>query len=120
MVQFLSFSLSFIATLILASSVDAATCVVAKSNSDDSVAIRKAFNDCKNGGTVSFPKGNTYYMKSAIEIDGLKGITVKFNGQIVLPVFNKSFKGGNSYISIKGDRINFAGGGTIVGNGQTW
>ncbi|GAA5807979.1 hypothetical protein MFLAVUS_001360 [Mucor flavus] len=120
MVQFLSFGLSLIASIILASSVDAATCVVAKSSSDDSITIAKAFNDCKNGGTVSFPKGNTYYMKSVLKIEGLKGVTVNFNGQIVLPAFNKSFKGGNAYISIKGDHINFTGGGTINGNGQTW
>lgn len=122
MVQFLSFGLSLIASLVLASSVDAATktCVVAKSSSDDSVTIAKAFSDCKSGGIVSFPKGNTYYMKSMLKIEGLKGVTVNFNGQIVLPVFNKSFKGGNAYISIKGDHINFYGGGTIVGNGQTW
>lgn len=124
MVQFLSFSLSLLASLALTSSVNAAvtgkTCVVAKSSSDDAVTIAQAFNDCKNGGTVSFPKGNTYYIKSYVAISGLNGVTVNFAGQIVLPPFNKSFKGGNSYISIKGSNINFSGGGTIVGNGQTW
>ncbi|KAI7887738.1 pectin lyase fold/virulence factor [Mucor mucedo] len=121
MVQFLSFGLSLIASLVLASSVTAGpTCVVAKSSSDDSITIAKAFNDCKNGGTVNFPKGTTYNMKSVLNIQGLKGVTVNFQGQINLPPFNKSFKGGNAYISIKGDHINFSGGGTIVGNGQTW
>lgn len=121
MVQFLSFSLSLIASLVLASSVTAGTtCVVAKSSSDDAITIAQAFNSCKNGGTVNFPKGTTYYLKTPVDIQGLSGVTVNFQGEIVLPIFNKSFKGGNAYISIKGDHINFSGGGTIVGNGQTW
>lgn len=122
MVQFLSFGLSLIASLALASTVQAAskTCTVAKSSSDDAVTIAQAFKDCQNGGTVNFPKGNTYYLKSMVAITGLKGVTVNFQGQIVLPAFDKKFKGGNAYISIKGDHINFSGGGTIVGNGQTW
>jgi polygalacturonase len=122
MVQFLSFGLSLIASLALASSVQAGakTCTVAKSSSDDAITIAQAFNDCKTGGIVDFPKGNTYYLKSMLAISGLKGVTVNFQGQIVLPAFDKKYKGGNAYISIKGDQINFSGGGTITGNGQTW
>ncbi|KAG2211156.1 hypothetical protein INT47_006275 [Mucor saturninus] len=121
MVHFLSFGLSIIASLVLSSTVTAGpTCNVAKSSSDDAVTIAQAFNNCKNGGTVNFPKGTTYYIKTPVDVQGLSHVTVNFQGQIVLPVFNKSFKGGNAYISIKGDHISFSGGGTIVGNGQTW
>ncbi|KAI8878859.1 glycoside hydrolase family 28 protein [Backusella circina FSU 941] len=96
------------------------TCVVSKSSSDDATTIAKAFSDCKNGGTVSFPKGNTYYLKSMLKISGLKNVDVNFAGQIVLPGYDKKFKGGSAYLQIDGDNVNFYGGGTINGNGQAW
>lgn len=123
MVQLLSLT-SSVATLLLLSvgfnEVAAKTCTVAKSSSDDSVTITKAFQDCKNGGTVVFPKGKTYYMKNMIAIDGLKNVNINLSGEIVLPTYNKKFKGKSSWIEIKGDNIHMTGGGHITGNGQAW
>lgn len=121
MVQFFSFGLKLIASLVLASSVTAgSTCTVAKSSTDDALTIAQAFNDCKTGGTVIFPKNTTYYIQTPIVVQGLSDVTVSLKGQIVLPVFNTIFKGGSAYITIEGNNIKFSGGGSIHGNGQTW
>jgi polygalacturonase len=114
-------TISIISALLLSFTEAASkTCVVSKSSSDDATTIAKAFSDCKNGGTVSFPKGNTYYLKSMLKISGLKNVNVDFAGQIVLPSYDKKFKGGSAYLQIDGDNVKFYGGGTINGNGQAW
>ncbi|KAG0769266.1 hypothetical protein G6F57_000718 [Rhizopus arrhizus] len=120
MVQIFSTTLSLLATLLLASSTAAKTCVVQNNKSDDSIAITQAFNDCKNGGTVHFPKGKTYYPKSLIKISGLKNVNINFAGHIILPPFNTKYKGGSAYLELSGDHIKLYGGGTITGNGQSW
>ncbi|CEG80474.1 Putative Polygalacturonase [Rhizopus microsporus] len=124
MVQLLSLSSTVAAFLLLSLGINdvaaAKTCVVAKTGNDDTAAIVKAFNDCKTGGIVSFPKGKSYNLNGMIELSGLKDVTIDFQGQIVLPGWDKKYKGGNSYISIKGSNIHMSGGGTIVGNGQGW
>lgn len=120
MVQIFSTTLSLLATLLLASSAAAKTCVVQNNKSDDSISITQAFNDCKNGGTVHFPRGKTYYPKSLIKISGLKNVNINFAGRIILPPFNTKYKGGSAYLELSGDHIKLYGGGTITGNGQSW
>ncbi|GAA5810032.1 hypothetical protein MFLAVUS_003448 [Mucor flavus] len=124
MVQLLSFGLAVVATLALTSSVDAAavgkTCVVANSKTDDSLSIIQAFKDCQSGGTVVFPKGNTYNIKSIIKIEKLKNVYIDFQSKVNLPRFDKKFKGESAFITLKGDNVNMSGGGSFNGNGQTW
>ncbi|RCH88260.1 hypothetical protein CU097_008268 [Rhizopus azygosporus] len=124
MVQFASLTTSIATVLLLSLGFNEVaagkTCVVAKSKSDDAVTITQAFNNCKTGGTVYFPKGNTYYLKSMVSISGVKNVNVNFAGQLVLPPYDSKFKGKESYIEIKGDNIHWSGGGTITGNGQAW
>ncbi|RCH79431.1 hypothetical protein CU097_001107, partial [Rhizopus azygosporus] len=120
MVQILSSGLSLIATLLLATSAAAKTCVVGNNKADDSIAITKAFNDCKTGGTVSFPKSGTWYPKSLINVSGLNNVRIDFAGHIVLPPFDPKYKGGSAYLKIQGNNIHMSGGGTITGNGQSW
>ncbi|KAG1142369.1 hypothetical protein G6F37_005782 [Rhizopus arrhizus] len=123
MVQLLSLSSSIAALLLISlgiNDVAAATCVVNPTGGDDASAIVKAFQTCKSGGTVSFPKGKNYKLNSMIEIEGLKNVNIDFQGQINLAPFDKKFKGGNAYIKIRGDNVRLSGGGTINGNGQTW
>ncbi|KAG1053523.1 hypothetical protein G6F43_004409 [Rhizopus delemar] len=123
MVQLLSLSSSIAALLLVSlgiNDVAAATCVVNPTGGDDASAITKAFETCKSGGTVSFPKGKNYKLNSMIEIQGLKNVNIDFQGQITLAPFDSKFKGGSAYIKIKGDNVHLSGGGTINGNGQTW
>lgn len=124
MVQFASLTPSIATVLLLSLGFNEVaagkTCVVAKSKYDDAVTITQAFNNCKTGGTVYFPKGNTYYLKSMVSISGVKNVNVNFAGQLVLPPYDSKFKGKESYIEIKGDNIHWSGGGTITGNGQAW
>ncbi|KAG0738329.1 hypothetical protein G6F57_006223 [Rhizopus arrhizus] len=124
MVQILSLSSSVAALLLLSLGINdvaaGSTCVVKPTGGDDASAIVKAFQNCKSGGTVSFPKGNNYNLKSLIEIEGLKNVKIDFQGKITLSGFDKKFKGKNAYIKIKGDNVHMSGGGTIDGNGQAW
>jgi hypothetical protein len=121
MVQFFSASLSFFATLLLLTSASAQkVCVVKNSRTDDSITITQAFNDCKTGGTVSFPKNSKYNIKSLIKVTGLKNVKIDFAGTIVLPPFDPKYKGGSAYLEISGDNVHLSGGGTIIGNGQSW
>lgn len=122
MVQILSFGLAVIATLALTSSVEAApkVCTVAQSSTDDSITIAKAFNDCKSGGTVAFPKNKTYNIKSFIKVENIKNVHIDFQGKVNLPAFHKNFKGGSAFFTLKGDQITMSGGGSFIGNGQTW
>ncbi|KAG0745835.1 hypothetical protein G6F57_005492 [Rhizopus arrhizus] len=121
MVQFFSASLSFFATLLLLTSASAQkVCVVKNSRTDDSITITQAFNDCKSGGTVSFPKNSKYNIKSLIKVTGLKNVNIDFAGTIVLPPFDPKYKGGSAYLEISGDNVHLSGGGTIIGNGQSW
>ncbi|KAG2208446.1 hypothetical protein INT47_010142 [Mucor saturninus] len=100
----------------------AKTCVVQKSNSDDALSITQAFKDCQAGGTVVFPKGQSFYPKSLINVINLKNVNVQFFGNLVLPNYNTKFNGGGAFLEIRGDNINFdgAGIGTVVGSGQQW
>lgn len=121
MVQFLYSSLTVLAALLLATSASGQkVCIAQNSKTDDAITIIQAFNDCKAGGTVSFPKEKTYNIKSLIKVTGLKNVNVDFAGKIILPPYDPKFKGGSAYLEISGDNIHLSGGGTIVGNGQSW
>ncbi|CEG69135.1 hypothetical protein RMATCC62417_05263 [Rhizopus microsporus] len=121
MVQFLYSSLTVLAALLLATSASGQkVCIAQNSKTDDAITIIQAFNDCKAGGTVSLPKEKTYNIKSLIKVTGLKNVNVDFAGKIILPPYDPKFKGGSAYLEISGDNIHLSGGGTIVGNGQSW
>ncbi|KAG0734746.1 hypothetical protein G6F62_007582 [Rhizopus arrhizus] len=124
MVQFLSLTSSVAALLLLSLGVNdvaaAANCVVASSSGDAAANIASAFNNCKNGGTVTFTKGVTYNLKSVVTLQGLKNVNVNLAGTINLPARSSSFKNLDHYIAFKGDNVQIYGGGTINGNGQAW
>ncbi|KAL0097373.1 glycoside hydrolase family 28 protein [Phycomyces blakesleeanus] len=114
---------SVVASVFLLSTIAEAgrTCVVGHSGNNNEVApIMKAFKDCNNGGTVVFPAGQTYNVKSALELQGLKNIVVKFDSIINFPRFNPKIQKGKGYMYFNGDNIHFSGRGTINGNGQGW
>ncbi|KAL0095418.1 glycoside hydrolase family 28 protein [Phycomyces blakesleeanus] len=97
---------NLVASLSLLSKIPEAgcTCVVGHSGNNNKVApIIKTFQDCNNGGTVVFPAGQAYNVKSALELQGLKKI-VK----------------GKGYMYFNGDNIHFSGRGIINRNGQGW
>ncbi|KAL0088316.1 glycoside hydrolase family 28 protein [Phycomyces blakesleeanus] len=108
--------------LLLATAAQAATvCTVKKSgNGDDAVSINAAFSACKNGGTVIFPAGAVFNLKSVVAAADLKGVTVKFDSTVNLPSYNPSFAKQKAYFYLAGDKINFSGKGTFFGNGQGW
>jgi hypothetical protein len=124
MVKFLSLTSSVTALLLLSLSANgvaaATTCTVAKSGSDDTAAITKAFSDCKNGGTVVFSKDTTYNLNSILILSGLKNVNIELAGTIKLPGFDKAVKGLKSYIQLIGTNVKMYGGGVINGNGQAW
>lgn len=115
---------SSLALLTLAASYAqaATTCTVAKSSSDDATTITAAFNACKNGGTVVFPKGQTYNLKSLVSVSGLNNVNVQFYSTVNLPAYNTKFDGQSSYFFIKGNNIKWDGQGVgnFVGGGQDW
>ncbi|CAO3673986.1 unnamed protein product [Rhizopus stolonifer] len=96
------------------------TCVVGHNNKDDSFAIIQAFNDCKTGGTVSFPANGKWYPKSLIKVTDLENVKINFAGHIILPPYDAKYKRKPAYFELTGKNINMFGGGTITGNGQTW
>ncbi|ORZ01670.1 pectin lyase fold/virulence factor [Syncephalastrum racemosum] len=99
----------------------ATTCEVKSSGgSDDASNIVDAFTQCKNGGTVSFPKGATYNLKSVVSVDGLQDVIVDFQGTVNLPDYDTSFEDEKAYFYIAGDNIQWSGSGTFNGNGQGW
>lgn len=124
MVQLYSSLLPIALSLITSLNVvqSAKTCIVQKSNSDDALTIIQAFNDCKDGGTILFPKGSSFYPKTLISISNLKNINVQFYGNFVLPNYNTQFDGRPAFFELKGENINFDGNGagTFVGTGQQW
>ncbi|KAG0749297.1 hypothetical protein G6F57_000053 [Rhizopus arrhizus] len=124
MVKFLSLTSSVTTLLLLSLSANgvaaATTCTVAKSGSDDTAAITKAFSDCKNGGTVVFSKDTTYNLNSILILSGLKNVNIELAGTIKLPGFDKAVKGLKSYIQLIGTNVKMYGGGVINGNGQAW
>ncbi|KAL0073415.1 glycoside hydrolase family 28 protein [Phycomyces blakesleeanus] len=108
--------------LLLATAAQAATVCTVKTSSkgDDAVSINAAFESCKNGGTVVFPAGATFNMKSVVSASGLKGVTVKFDSTVNLPAYNTAFAKEKAYFYLAGDKIIFSGKGTFYGNGQGW
>ncbi|EIE81316.1 hypothetical protein RO3G_06021 [Rhizopus delemar RA 99-880] len=126
MVRFTSFTSPFSAILLLSFGINKVatastnTCVVAKSDSDDAITILEAFEKCKTGGTVVFPKDSTYNLNSIVTTSGLKNVNINLAGTINLPVREESYRNGDYYIQIKGTNIKMYGGGTINGNGQAW
>jgi hypothetical protein len=120
MVQLSISSAALLLVGLLGTASAATTCTVATTSGDAASNIAAAFESCKSGGTVSFPKGNSYTLKSMLSISGLQGTTVDFAGTINLGGYDTSLSGGSAYLTIKGDSITFAGGGTINGNGQGW
>lgn len=126
MVRFTSFTSPITAILLLSFGINKVatastnTCVVAKSDSDDAITILEAFEKCKTGGTVVFPKDSTYNLNSIVTTSGLKNVNINLAGTINLPVREESYRNGDYYIQIKGTNIKMYGGGTINGNGQAW
>ncbi|CAO3703077.1 unnamed protein product [Rhizopus stolonifer] len=124
MVRFISLTSSIAGFLLLSSGFyqasAASTCVVSKSSSDDSITIAEAFNNCKSGGTVVFPKNMTYSMNSALALSDLKDVNVEFAGTLELPPRSSEYQNGTYYIRFEGTNIKMYGGGTIIGNGQAW
>ncbi|KAG1440361.1 hypothetical protein G6F56_011957 [Rhizopus delemar] len=123
MVQFLSLTSSVAALVLLSLGVNdvaAATCTVASTSGDATANIVKAFNSCKNGGTVVFTKGVTYKLNSVLTVQGLKNVNVNLAGTISLPARSSSWQNLDHYIQLKGDNIQVYGGGSINGNGQAW
>ncbi|KAI9262290.1 pectin lyase fold/virulence factor [Phascolomyces articulosus] len=99
----------------------ATTCTVKSSGGgDDTPNIVDAFESCNNGGTVEFPKGSEYNLKTVIYIEKLQDITIDFQGTINLPSYNTKFEDEKAFIYLRGDNIHFSGAGTINGNGQGW
>ncbi|GAA5809496.1 hypothetical protein MFLAVUS_002905 [Mucor flavus] len=116
MVQLLSFGLTIIAALALTSFVDAAPrrCVVAQSKTDGYITIVQAFNDCRSGGTVVFPKDKSYYIKNMIKIENLKDVYIDFQGKVYLPAYDKKFRGQSAFLTLKGENVNMSGGGSFI------
>ncbi|ORZ01671.1 pectin lyase fold/virulence factor [Syncephalastrum racemosum] len=112
---------SILALLAYASVAQAATCTVASTGGgDDTPNIVAAFNNCNNGGTVSFAKGTTYNMKSVVYLTGMKDVTVSFQGTVNLPTYDTKFEDEKAFFYIAGDNIQWTGSGTFNGNGQGW
>ncbi|KAI9014333.1 pectin lyase fold/virulence factor [Phycomyces nitens] len=108
--------------MLLASFSQAATvCTVTTSSTgDDAVSINAAFESCKNGGTVVFPSGSTFNMKTVVSATGLQDVTVKFSSTVNLPTYNTAFESEKAFFYLAGDNINFSGPGVFYGNGQGW
>ncbi|EIE81307.1 hypothetical protein G6F46_000475 [Rhizopus delemar] len=126
MVRFISFTSPIAALLLLsfgvkhASTASTNTCIVANSDSDDAITIAEAFEKCKTGGTVVFPKDSSYQLNSIVTTSDLKNVNINFAGTIHLPAREESYRNGDYYIQIKGTHIKMYGGGTINGHGQAW
>ncbi len=58
------------------------TCTVPGGTSDDTNAIRNAFNDCSNGGLIVLDK--SYILGSPLNTTNLTNVNVQFSGNIVL------------------------------------
>ncbi|GAA5810961.1 hypothetical protein MFLAVUS_004389 [Mucor flavus] len=118
--SFVAISLSLIASFNLVQA--GKVCTVKRSNRDDSLSIIQAFNDCKTGGTVVFPRGQSFYPQSLITVKDLKNINVQFYGNFVLPNYNTKFDNQGAFFELYGDNIYFDGNGagTFVGTGQQW
>ncbi|GAA5816257.1 hypothetical protein MFLAVUS_009783 [Mucor flavus] len=118
--SFVAISLSLIASFNLVQA--GKVCTVKRSNRDDAITIIQAFNDCKNGGTVVFPRGQSFYPQTLITIKDLKNVNVQFYGNFVLPNYNTQFNGKGAFFELFGENINFEGNGagTFVGTGQQW
>ncbi|KAI8137320.1 pectin lyase fold/virulence factor [Fennellomyces sp. T-0311] len=106
--------------LFFISSTFAKTCTVQQSGSDDASNIVSAFKSCNKGGTVKFPKGKTYNLKSVVTIEDLQDVTVDFQSTINLPSYNTKFQNEKAFFYIEGDNIQFKGPGKFNGNGQAW
>ncbi|KAI9031612.1 pectin lyase fold/virulence factor [Phycomyces nitens] len=118
------FGISSIASILLLgiSATQAATVCTVKTSStgDDSVSINAAFAACKNGGTVVFPAGATFNMKSVVSATGLSNVNVEFGSTVNLPAYNTAFQSAIAYFYLAGDKIHFSGNGVFYGNGQAW
>jgi polygalacturonase len=113
-------SIALLALLSLVQAAPTKTCTVQKSSTDDALTIAQAFKDCQTGGTVIFPKGTTYYIKSLILIENLSNVNVQFGANVVLPNYDTKFNNGEAYFELRGENIHFEGSGTFVGTGQQW
>lgn len=76
------------------------TCVIpaSKDGSDDSPAIRKAFDTCGRNGKVVFQKDTTYSIQSVLQLHNLKNVQVDMFGTLEVWTCNIS-TGCPSYIN---------------------
>lgn len=72
---------------ILPASVSGNICVVPASGTnatDDAPAILEAFNECGQGGTVTFSSDTTYYVNSVMNVSGLQDVVVDIQGTLLV------------------------------------
>lgn len=100
--------------------VNAGTTCTVSTSGDHSSNIEAAFSKCKNGGTVVFPSGTTFNMKSVVSVTGLKDVTVQFDSTVNLPSYDIKFTKEKAFFYIEGDNIHWSGSGAFYGNGQGW
>ncbi|KAJ4358430.1 uncharacterized protein N0V89_003013 [Didymosphaeria variabile] len=99
-------------------------------NGDDTSAILKAFNECKEDGHILF-SNTTYYVGQAMTTTGLKNVDIELQGTMEwskdidywlnnsLPI---GFQNQSTAWLLGGDNIHFYGHGygTLFGNGDVW
>lgn len=71
----------------LTSSALGATCVVEASgtnSTDDTPAILAAFDECGQGGTITFSADTTYYVNSVMNVSGLQDAVIDIQGELLV------------------------------------
>ncbi|TFB02967.1 putative exopolygalacturonase X [Trichoderma ghanense] len=109
------------------------TCVIpaSKDGSDDSPAIRKAFDTCGRNGKVVFQKDTTYSIQSVLQLHNLKNVQVDMFGTLeystdvrywILHGSYYYFQNISIAMEFSGENIviDGHGSGTINGQGQVW
>ncbi|KAH0489759.1 hypothetical protein TgHK011_010174 [Trichoderma gracile] len=105
--KFSSYGLWALATVLVADAHNLPspehTCVIpaSKDGSDDSPAIRKAFDKCGKNGKVVFQKDTTYSIQTALQLHNLKNVEVDMFGTLE-----------NSWANVGDDCVSFKPGST--------
>lgn len=72
---------------IFRASASASTCVVPASGTnatDDAPAILEAFDECGQGGTITFSADTTYYVNSVMNVSGLQDAVIDIQGTLLV------------------------------------